>query len=85
MSTSLRSPKPVDAQRPASGSGRVTVLERHPAAHGRGGRLNRHEVSEPADRVWLAVGPERLSGLALSGCRRRLGSVSGVGGVWPGW
>ena len=85
MSTSLRSPKPVDAQRPASGSGRVTVLERHPAAHGRGGRLNRHEVSEPADRVWLAVGPERLSGLALSGCRRRpgvrFGSRRGVAGL----
>ena len=85
MSTSLRSPKPVDARRPASGSGRVTVLERHPAAHGRGGRLNRHDVSEPADRVWLAVGPERLSGLALSGCRRRpgvrFGSRRGVAGL----
>ena len=85
MSTSLRSPKPADARRPASGSGRVTVLERHPAAHGRGGRLNRHEVSEPADRVWLAVGPERLSGLALSGCRRRpgvrFGSRRGVAGL----
>ena len=85
MSTSLRSPKPVDARRPASGSGRVTVLERHPAAHGRGGHLNCHGVSEPADRVWLAVGPERLSGLALSGCRRRpgvrFGSRRGVAGL----
>ena len=85
MSTSLRSPKSVDARRPASGSGRVTVLERRPAAHGRGGRLNRHDVSEPADRVWLAVGPERLSGLALSGCRRRpgvrFGSRRGVAGL----
>ena len=35
MSTSLRSPKPADARRPASGSGRVTVLERRPAAHSR--------------------------------------------------
>ena len=85
MSASLRSLKPVDARRPASGSGRVTVLERRPAAHGRGGRLNRHDVSEPADRVWLAVGPERLSGLALSGCRRRpgvrFGSRRGVAGL----
>ena len=85
MSTSLRSLKPADARRPASGSGRVTVLERRPAAHGRGGRLNRHDVSEPADRVWLAVGPERLSGLALSGCRRRpgvrFGSRRGVAGL----
>ena len=85
MSTSLRSPKSVDARRPASGSGRGTVLERRPAAHGRGGRLNRHDVSEPADRVWLAVGPERLSGLALSGCRRRpgvrFGSRRGVAGL----
>ena len=85
MSTSLRSPMPVDARRPASGSGRVTVLERRPAAHGRGGRLNRHDVSEPADRVWLAVGSERLSGLALSGCRRRpgvrFGSRRGVAGL----
>ena len=85
MSTSLRSPKSVDARRPASGSGRGTVLERRPAAHGRGGRLNRNDVSEPADRVWLAVGPERLSGLALSGCRRRpgvrFGSRRGVAGL----
>ena len=35
MSTSLRSPKAADARRPASDSGRVTVLERHPAAHSR--------------------------------------------------
>ena len=35
MSTSLRSPKPTDTRRPASGSGRVTVLERRPAAHSR--------------------------------------------------
>ena len=35
MSASLRSPKPADTRRPASGSGRVTVLERHPAAHSR--------------------------------------------------
>ena len=35
MSASLRSPKPADTRRPASGSGRVTVLERRPAAHSR--------------------------------------------------
>ena len=35
MSTSLRSPKAADARRPASGSGRVTVLERRPAAPSR--------------------------------------------------
>ena len=35
MSTSLRSPKPADTRRPASGSGRVTVLDRRPAAHSR--------------------------------------------------
>ena len=35
MSASLRSLKPVDARRPASGSGRVTVLERRPAAPSR--------------------------------------------------
>ena len=33
MSTSLRSAAPVGVQRPASGSGRVTILERRPAAH----------------------------------------------------
>ena len=35
MSASLRSPKPADTRRPASGSGRVTVLERHPSAPSR--------------------------------------------------
>ena len=35
MSTSLRSAAPVGMRRPASGSGRVTVLERRPAAHSR--------------------------------------------------
>ena len=35
MSASLRSLKPVDARRPASGSGRVIVLERYPAAPSR--------------------------------------------------
>ena len=35
MSASLRSLKPADTRRPASGSGRVTVLERYPAAHSR--------------------------------------------------
>ena len=35
MSTSLRSATPAGARRPASGSGRVTVLERRPAAHSR--------------------------------------------------
>ena len=35
MSASLRSAAPVGVRRPASGSGRVTVLERHPAAHSR--------------------------------------------------
>ena len=35
MSSSLLSPKPADARRPASGSGRVTVLERRPAAPSR--------------------------------------------------
>ena len=35
MSASLRSPKPADTRRPASGSGRVTVLERRPAAPSR--------------------------------------------------
>ena len=35
MSTSLRSAAPAGARRPASGSGRVTVLDRHPAAHSR--------------------------------------------------
>ena len=35
MSTSLRSPEPADTRRPASSSGRVTVLEHHPAAHSR--------------------------------------------------
>ena len=35
MSTSLRSAAPAGARRPASGSGRVTVLERRPAAHSR--------------------------------------------------
>ena len=35
MSASLRSLKPADARRPASGSGRVTVSERYPAAPSR--------------------------------------------------
>ena len=35
MSTSLRSLKPADARRPASGSGRIAVSERYPAAHSR--------------------------------------------------
>ena len=35
MSASLRSLKPADARRPASGSGRVIVLERYPAAPSR--------------------------------------------------
>ena len=35
MSTSLRSPEPTDTRRPASGSGRVTVLDRRPAAPSR--------------------------------------------------
>ena len=35
MSTSLRSVAPASARHPASGSGRVTVLEHHPAAHSR--------------------------------------------------
>ena len=35
MSTSLRSPAPASARRPASGSGRITVSERYPAAHSR--------------------------------------------------
>ena len=35
MSASLRSAAPVGMRRPASGSGRVTVLDRHPAAHSR--------------------------------------------------
>ncbi len=35
MSASLRFPKPADTRRPASGSGRVTVLERRPAAPSR--------------------------------------------------
>ena len=35
MSASLRPAAPVGMRRPASGSGRVTVLDRHPAAHSR--------------------------------------------------
>ena len=35
MSASLRSLKPADARRPASGSGRIAVSERYPAAHSR--------------------------------------------------
>ena len=35
MSASLRSAAPAGVRRPASGSGRVTVLERHPAARSR--------------------------------------------------
>ena len=35
MSASLRSAAPVGVRRPASGSGRVTILERRPAAHSR--------------------------------------------------
>ena len=85
MSASLRSAAPVGARQPVPGPGRWRVSQRGCAAHGRGGRLNRHDVSEPADRVWLAVGPERLSGLALSGCRRRpgvrFGSRRGVAGL----
>ena len=51
MSASLRSPKPADTRRPASGSGRVTVLERHPAAHSR-----RRGVAELVAVCVLALG-----------------------------
>ncbi len=77
MSASLRSAAPVGVRRPVPGPGRRRVSQRGRAAHGRGGRLNCHGVSESADRVWLAVGPERLSGLVLLGRGRRPGARLG--------
>ena len=77
MSASLRFPKPSGGRQPVPGPGRRRVSQRGCGAHGRGGRLNCHGVSESADRVWLAVGPERLSGLVLLGRGRRPGARFG--------
>ena len=62
MSASLRSPEPVGAREPVSGSGQVAVSERGPVVHRRRGRLVLIDSSEPAERVALRGGLERPVG-----------------------
>ena len=85
MSASLRSAAPVGARQPVPGPGRWRVSQRGCAAHGRGGRLNCHGVSESAERARMAVGPEWLSRPVLLGRGRRpgtrLGRRRGVSGL----
>ena len=85
MSASLRSAAPVGARQPVPGPGRWRVSQRGCAAHGRGGRLSCHGVSESAERARMAVGPEWLSRPVLLGRGRRpgtrLGRRRGVSGL----
>ena len=85
MSASLRSAAPVGARQPVPGPGRWRVSQRGCAAHGRGGRLHCHGVSESAERARMAVGPEWLSRPVLLGRGRRpgtrLGRRRGVSGL----
>ena len=85
MSASLRSAAPVGARQPVPGPGRWRVSQRGCAAHGRGGRLNCHGISESAEWARLAVGPEWLSRPVLLGRGRRpgtrLGRRRGVSGL----
>ena len=53
MSASLRSPEPVGAREPVSGSGQVAVSKRGPVVHRRRGRLVLIDSSGPAEQVAL--------------------------------
>ena len=66
MSASLRSPEPVGAREPVSGSGQVAVSERGPVVHRRRGRLVPIDSSEPAEQVALRGGLERPGGRAAA-------------------
>ena len=66
MSASLRSPEPVGAREPVSGSGQVAVSERGPVVHRRRGRLVLIDSSGPAERVALRGGLEQSGGRAAA-------------------
>ena len=65
MSASLRSPEPVGAREPVSGSGQVTV-SRGPVVHRRRGRLVLIDSSGPAEQVALRGGLEQSGGWAAA-------------------
>ena len=66
MSAFLRSPEPVGAREPVSGSGQVAVSERGPVVHRRRGRLVPIDSSEPAEQVALRGGLEQSGGRAAA-------------------
>ena len=66
MSASLRSPEPVGAREPVSGSGQVAVSERGPVVHRRRGRLVLIDSNGPAEQVALRGGLERPGGRAAA-------------------
>ena len=66
MSASLRSPEPVGAREPVSGSGQVAVSERGPVVHRRRGRLVLIDSGEPAEQVALRGGLEQSGGRAAA-------------------
>ena len=66
MSASLRSPEPVGAREPVSGSGQVAVSERGPVVHRRRGRLVLIDSGEPAEQVALRGGLEQSGGWAAA-------------------
>ena len=60
MSTSLRSPTPAGARRPAAGSGRSTPPMQRPAVHDRQAGLPLDGISRHAEQEAPAVSPGRL-------------------------
>ena len=66
MSASLRSPEPVGAREPVSGSGQVAVSERGPVVHRRRGRLVLIDSGEPAEQVAPRGGLEQSGGRAAA-------------------
>ena len=66
MSASLRSPEPVGAREPVSGSGQVAVSERGPVVHRRRGRLALIDSSGPAGQMALRGGLEQPGGRATA-------------------
>ena len=66
MSASLRSPEPVGAREPVSGSGQVAVSKRGPVVHRRRGRLVLIDSGEPAEQVALRGGLEQSGGRATA-------------------
>ena len=91
MSASLRSPKPVGAREPVSGSGKVAVSERGPVVHRCRGRLVLIDSGEPAERVALRGGLEQSGGrssvpelgLTSRDCHAHLGLGEHAGRVSP--